>query len=137
MTISDSNAVLTTINNATYWKAVTIGRDKDDIALFRSHMWEVLFPYSTVEVQDPIDSFKESKMLAASAKVLHQSYSLASYEVVYLVYYSLCVTFHVAGPGLSSWSAVMMTEWTLKSVDIRILCGVLRGRNLSNRDSLY
>jgi hypothetical protein len=40
MTISDSNAV-TTINNATYRKAVTIGRDEEEITLCRSRMREV------------------------------------------------------------------------------------------------
>jgi hypothetical protein len=64
-------------------------------------------------MQDLINGFK-SKMLAASAEVLHQSYSLANYEVVYLVNYLLCSVFHVAGPTFSSWLVVMITEWTLK-----------------------
>jgi hypothetical protein len=62
MTMSDSNAV-TTIRSTTYWKAVTIGRDEQDITLQRSCLQEVLF---SIEVQDPIDGIK-SKLLAASA----------------------------------------------------------------------
>jgi hypothetical protein len=63
MNMSASNAV-TTINNATYRKAVTIGRDEQEIIQWRSCLREVLF---SIEVQDPINGVK-SKLLAASAE---------------------------------------------------------------------
>jgi hypothetical protein len=58
-------------------------------------------------------------------------HSLANYEVVYLVYWSLCSVLHfAAGPTLSSWLVVMMTEWTLQPV----WCTVLHRRNLFSWD---
>jgi hypothetical protein len=55
MTVSDSNAV-TTINNATYSKAVTMGRDEQE-TLWRSCLREVFF---SIEVQVPVDGVKRN-----------------------------------------------------------------------------
>ncbi len=60
LTISDSNDAVTTINNATY----------------STRMWEVFF---SIEVQVPIDGVKRNE-------AFNQSYTLANFEVVFLVY---------------------------------------------------
>ena len=58
---------------------------------------------------NPIDGIK-SKLLAASTRVFNHLYSLANYEVVYLVYQLLCCILHVTDPALSSWSAVLTEQ---------------------------
>jgi hypothetical protein len=55
ITVSDSNAV-TTINDAIYWKAVMMGRDKQE-TLWRSCLQEVFF---SIEVQVRVDGVKRN-----------------------------------------------------------------------------
>ncbi len=65
MTVSDSNAV-TTFNNATYWKAVTMGRDEQE-TLWRSCLQEVFF---SIEVQVPVDGVKRNCVASAEAFII-------------------------------------------------------------------